>query len=213
MTEFKKALKPLTEKITRYPWADKAFYAEYLAQTHYYTFHSCKMLAYAAALATKEQGAYYTRLISHLKEESGHDVIAAVDLKNMGSRLEDHPEDGVTRALYEPQYHKIVQSPTSLLGYVLALEMTCVETFADVHRQVKAAHGEKCSSFVRVHAEDDPDHVEKAVQQLSALSAREQRLVLENFEQTCLMVVAWFERLSVLAGARSEIRPSTNRAA
>lgn len=187
-------MEPLSEAILQLPWQNPRFYAEYLAQSYYYVFHSCKMLAMCAGLTSKDQADLYRRSIAHIKEEAGHEVLALTDLKRLGFRIEDFPEDGITRALYEPQYYKILKQPTALLGYILALEYICFLKYSELHKLLSKSYEDKCLNFVRVHAEEDPDHVEKAVEQISKLSASELEAVRLNFEQTCDMFLTFLKR-------------------
>lgn len=62
-------MKELKNVVYEMPWENEEFYAQFLAQTHYYTFYSTRMLAMAAAHTTKEQGGYYQRCLEHIREE------------------------------------------------------------------------------------------------------------------------------------------------
>src|SRR5262245_10458503 len=98
------------------PWESKEFYAEFLAQSYYYTSYSTRLLAMAAALSGPDEGAFFKRSIQHISEEHGHDRIALTDLKRLGSTIENHRELGLTRTIWEAQFWKVQRAPTSLLG-------------------------------------------------------------------------------------------------
>jgi hypothetical protein len=193
----------LVENVKAQPWEDSAFYQEYLAQSYYYTFYSVKMLAHAASLTTVDQTSYYKRSIEHIKEEYGHDSLALTDLKRLGGTIDDHPELGVTRALYEPQFYKIQRQPTALLGYILALEYLCVTHYKELFKRLEKTYGVKCTNFIRVHAEDDPDHVEKAIAQIKSLPEHEQEAVWKNYEQTCRMFAGFLNECKFRSAQRS----------
>lgn len=201
--QFQDGMDSLIESLRDQPWENVDFYKEYLAQSYYYTFYSVKMLAHAASLTTAEQSGYYKRSIEHIKEEYGHDSLALTDFKRLGGKIEDHPELGVTRALYEPQFYKIQRQPTALLGYILALEYMCVRHYKELWGRLEKCYGPKCTNFVRVHAEDDPDHVEKAILQIETLPTHEIQAVLKNYDQTCRMFANFLNECALKMEQRS----------
>lgn len=166
------------------PWSNVGFYSEYLAQSYYYICHSTKLLALAAAYTDENQKSYYRRAIKHISEEDGHQYLAESDLKRLGFKIEDFKENSFTRALWEPQYYKTQRNNTSLLGYILGLECIAVKTFQELHERTLKDHGARVTSFIRVHAEEDPDHVEKAIEEVSRLSLKDQEAVNQNYVQT-----------------------------
>lgn len=203
----------LVNTVKNQPWDNKEFYKEYLAQSYFYTFHSCKMLAMAASLTTAEQSEYYKRSIQHIKEEFGHDSLALSDLKKMNGNIEEYPELGATRALWEPQFYKIQRQTTSLLGYILALEYMCVRIYREIFERVSKAHGDKNGNFIRIHAEDDPDHVEKCVDQIELLPESERVAVWKNYEQTCMMFAVFLQQCAFKAELRSRGFDKSNQGA
>ncbi len=194
-----KIMQDLVENVKAQPWEDAEFYKEYLAQSFYYTAYSVKMLAHAASLTSPEQTSYYKRSLQHLREEYGHDSLALADLKKLGGKIEDHKELGLTRSLYEPQFFKIQRQPTALLGYILALEYLCVSYYKELHQRLEAHYGKTTTHFVRVHAEEDPDHVDKAMAQIEALPEAERAAVWINYEQTCRMFGAFLTECAAQA--------------
>ncbi len=190
------------------PWEDRGFYAQYLAQTYYYTFHSTRMLALAAARTTSGQFDYYNRSVEHIAEEAGHENLALTDLKRLGFKIEDFSELSTTRAFWQPQYFLIDRSATTLLGYILALEWLAVATFPAVHERIKKLYGEKCVNFIRVHADEDPDHVDKCFAQIEKVTPAEQELIFANFRQTCRMFELFMRECSEVSSVRSYGRPA-----
>lgn len=201
--QYQEGMDLLIKDLKNQPWENIEFYKEYLAQSYYYTFYSVKMLAHAASLTTVEQNGYYKRSIEHIKEEHGHDSLALTDFKRLGGKIEDHPELGVTRALYEPQFYKIQRQPTALLGYILALEYMCVRHYKDLWKRLDQCYGAKCTNFVRVHAEDDPDHVDKAILQIESLPPHEISAVIKNYDQTCRMFANFLKECALRMEQRS----------
>ncbi len=169
------------------PWTNSEFYKNWLAQSYYYTNHSTRMLAFAAGWAPSDEQNYYRRCLAHIREEQSHDLLAVRDLEKLGAQRTDYQEMGSTRAMWEPQFYKTQRQPKALLGYILALEMLAVATFPQLHLVLLEKYGKDATHFVRVHAEDDPDHVEEAIKQIEACSAAERVEIQKNFAQTCTM--------------------------
>jgi hypothetical protein len=204
---------PLVETLLDCPWEDKEFYCEYLAQSYHYVLYSTRMLAMAAALSTPAQQSYYRRCVKHISEEAAHEVLAIRDLAKLGKEMSDYPESGVTRALWEPQFYKIQRQPTALLGYILGLEYLTVRCFKELHARLVKTYGPGAVTFVRVHADEDPDHVEKAVAQIDPLSTDEQVEIWKNYEQTCRMFDCFLKEAALKSKQRSASSPTSNRSA
>jgi hypothetical protein len=184
-------------------WEDKAVYAEYVAQTFYYCAHTTRLLAVAGALFGVDREKLHQRFLKHAAEERGHQLLAVRDLAKLGHSLEDFPELPLTSALYETQYHRIMRiNPLTLFGYILALEGNAVAYGPMVYDTVRKAHGDGPASFLRVHAEEDPDHLDTAFTMVSALSTDEQRLVLENTKYSLAMYDAFLRSTVEHADAR-----------
>ena len=178
---------PAIHAIQKAPWESKEFYRLFVSQIYHFVRYSTRMLA--AAAASTENAAYYKRLIEHLREESGHEKLALADLKRAGGEIEAYPELGMTRALWEPQFYKVQKNPGALLGYILALEMIAVNGYPPLMEKLTKLYGREAVNFIRVHAEEDPDHVDKAIAQIESLPDAERMEVKKNFEQTCAVLL------------------------
>ncbi len=190
---------PTFETCIKSHWENKSFYAQYLSQTYYYTFHSCRLLALAAAHTGAHQSDYYKRSVAHIAEEAGHDNLALTDLKRIGGKIEDFPELPTTKAFWQPQYFLTNQSSTALLGYILALEWLAVATYPTILPKTRSLYGDKCTNFIRVHAEDDPDHIDKCFEQIEKVTLLERSAILANFQQTCRMFEIFIQECSARA--------------
>lgn len=197
--ELEAIIAPTFRAVKSAPWQEKAFYAQYLSQTYYYTFHSCRLLAFAAAHTKAHQNDYYKRSVAHIAEEAGHDNLALLDLKRIGFKIEDYPELPTTKAFWQPQYFLTEECSTSLLGYILALEWLAVETYPEILPKTKILYGDKATNFIRVHAEDDPDHIDKCMEQIEKVTPEERKIILENFKQTCRMFELFISECSLKA--------------
>lgn len=175
----------MIESLKSFPWSDKASYGDYLAQTYYYVNHSERLLALAAALMNEEDRKMQRRFFSHLSEENSHDLMVKKDLENLGYSLEDFPEKPETKIFWETQYYKIEhQDPSALMGYILLLEDVASTTCTWIHQEIEKYHGKKCSTFLRVHGEEDPDHVDEALRVIEALSEVRKTRIYSNLKQS-----------------------------
>jgi thiaminase len=190
------AQKPLTRAIDRFPWEDKNLYADWLAQTYYYVRHSTRLLAAAAARFPYDArgNTLHHRFGTHMAEENKHELLCIHDLKVLGDSIEARPEHASTRMFYEPQYFKVEhQDPIVLFGYILPLEAIAPVQGKLVAEKVAAKFGPKCASFLKVHAEEDVSHLEKALAMLADVDDENQRLIIQNIEQTCYAYGALLE--------------------
>ncbi len=170
------------------PWENKDFYTNYLAQTFYYVRHSTRLLATSAGRLTYEdQQALHVRFLKHLGEEANHERLAVNDLKHFGKKPEDFKELNSTRFFYETQYYKIEHvDPLALMGYILYLEVLAQNVCPPLSKKLMAIHGNKSATFLHVHGEEDPHHVEEAQKMLSTLSPKSLAIITENLEQSAV---------------------------
>ncbi|MFZ3231022.1 MAG: iron-containing redox enzyme family protein [Pseudobdellovibrio sp.] len=189
----------LVEIFQNQPWSNKEYYSNWLAQSHYYTSYSTRMLATAAGWSSPaEDKSYYRRSLKHISEEQGHDLIAINDLKALGiNDLSTLPQLATTRALWEPQFYKILKEPTALLGYILALEILAVRAFKEFHHEIAKTYPANSLNFIKVHADDDPDHVESALEQIQNCQASEKINIEINFDQTLHMYSLMLDQIRI----------------
>lgn len=184
---YRSHLDSMAKNLRAFPWHDRYAYGMYIAQTYYYVCHSVRLLATAAGRMTMEDNSSHKRFLTHIREESGHEVMARRDLEELGYTLEDFPELPETRMFWETQYYKIEHiDPLSLMGYILALEAVACEQCPWITQELKKSFPNNAHTFMRVHGEEDPDHVTKAWEQISALPPARLKAVVENFEQTAV---------------------------
>lgn len=178
-------------------WEDPRVYAQYLAQTYYYVCHSTRLLGLAAARVGVDQEKLHQRLFKHASEERSHHLLAQHDLKALGYKLEDLPELASTAALYQTQYFQIEYvSAFTLFGYILALEGVAVLHGPAVYERVKKAHGSEAGAFLKLHAEEDPDHLEKALEVVRSIPERDQPAVRQNLRFSCHHYRAFLETVN-----------------
>lgn len=199
------SLMDVKNKIYRVPWNRHEVYGDFLAQTYYFVCHSTRLLALAASRFQVDQDPLFRRFASHISEENAHERLALSDLKNMKLDLEAFPEKAVTRAFYEAQYYKVErQNPTALLGYILFLEALAVQTGPFVYDMARKAHGETCARFLKVHVEEDPDHVNHALDAIESRPPHEQAFIEQNLWQSQGLYGCMIDRLGVQEGVQKK---------
>ncbi|MEY4513589.1 MAG: hypothetical protein RLZZ450_5711 [Pseudomonadota bacterium] len=177
----------LQAALEAFPWRERQAYGDWLAQTYFYVRHSTRLLAAAAGRFPQgDRGdALHYRFASHIAEEKRHERLAVHDLQQLGLALSQFPERHATRLFYEPQYYKLEhESPATLFGYILPLEAIGPAYGKQVCSMVVAEFGPKCDAFLRVHAEEDDDHIAKALRLLETVTDVERELIARNVQQT-----------------------------
>jgi thiaminase len=170
-----------------YPWDNREAYAQFLAQTYYYVCHSTRLLAAAAGRFSQEDQAFHKRFLKHTDEENSHELLALRDLANLGFNIKDFRELPQTRTMYEIQYYKIEhRDPAALMGYILALETMAGQVLGPVKERLTTIYGKECARFIQVHADEDPDHIEKALKVMETLREGRHEAIDHNLEQTAI---------------------------
>ena len=208
LPNYKSSVATMSKSIRTFPWENKLAYANFLAQTYYYVCHSTRLLCASAAIFSQEDQHLHKRFIKHMDEENSHELLALRDLQRLGYKIEDFPEMAQTRTMYEIQYYKIEHvDPVALMGYILALETMAGEDFKWLKEKLTGLYGKDCVRFVQVHADDDPDHIEKAVEVVKGLKESRLHEIDLNIVQTGLyypaMLDACAENASVKKGKKA----------
>lgn len=198
-------LQQLGRALEIYPWHDKIAYGDWLAQTYWYVRHSTRLLATASGRMPLDAvgDAMHLRYAKHIGEEQKHEKLCLHDLNALGLALEALPQRMSTKMFWEPQYYKVEhEHPSVLMGYILALEALACVKGPWILAQVTAAHGEKAGHFIKVHAEEDISHVEKAYKSIDPLPEALKKEIAQNIVQTTDAYVRILEECS---GARPKI--------
>ena len=176
---FSSCMRRLDQGVQEYPWTQREAYADWLAQTFYYVSHSTRLLATAAGRFPRDASgnALHQRFAKHIAEEDRHELLAEHDIGALGLTLARFPERDSTRMFYETQYYKVEhQDPIVLFGYILPLEAVAVSRGRWVLEQIEPQYGRAAGTFLRVHAQDDVDHLDKAFAALQGLSGTQSAL-------------------------------------
>ena len=182
----------LDKTLREIPWNKKEVYANYVAQTYYYSRHTTRLLAAVASRIPFHQESLHRRFLKHAAEETGHEKLTLNDLKFLGCDLRDFHELSSTRAFYKSQFQSIQDDgPYAFFGYILFLECLGAEKGNWLYETVAKHHGEKTVSFLKVHANEDVEHVREAFEQVQKFEAP----VLEQIEKDMMMSCYLFERM------------------
>jgi thiaminase len=185
MKQFFEAHAHLLDPVREFPFSDRAAYAEFLAQTYHYVTHTTRLLGLVASRIGPDREKLHFGFMKHAAEERSHHLLAEHDLEKLDDRLANHPPLAVTSALQECQYYRVLyQEPTSIFGHIVALEGVASLHGPWVYETVRNAHGEAASTFVKLHAEDDPSHMRHTFEAISRLTEREKELIRANFLHT-----------------------------
>ena len=165
----------LEEGFLAFPWDNERAYAAYLAQTFYYVTHSVKLLEYAANVADPE---LKECLLHHVEEENGHEKLALNDLEKLGYSLEDFPESPESKEMYEAIYKGIDDhGPAPIIGYAMALEGLSARQCPRVAEILIDKYGRNKSTFIKLHGDVDPGHMEDSFEVLKFFNEDDYRII------------------------------------
>ncbi|NUM57240.1 MAG: iron-containing redox enzyme family protein [Bdellovibrionaceae bacterium] len=167
---------------------NKEFYTEWLAQTYFFVRHSTRLLNLSAALTPFELQFYHLRANEHAHEERSHEKLIDLDLKSFGTKIENFKELPSTKSFYQTQYYHIQHvHPLSFLGYVLVLETLAITLGKELVPIVEECHGKKTSAFLRLHAQEDIEHIDSLMKVFDALPRSLTELIAENLTQSAFL--------------------------
>lgn len=184
-TLFDQEIMDLKQYMISLPWENPHFYEIFLSQTYYFVQHSTRLLALASACTPLNENSLHRRFAAHISEEKGHDQLALNDLKKLSGETGPTPELAETKNLYEVQYYKIQKlHSAALFGYILALEGVASLICPHFVQRVYQAHGIDSARFLKLHIEEDPDHVDKAFDEMKSLKPQVSEFAAQNLLQS-----------------------------
>ncbi len=173
----------LTTIAQEFPWENQEAYVSWMAQTYEYATATTRILALTGAHFPMHQTSLATRFIQHATEERGHDKLLVNDAKALGVDLHTLRLLPEAEAFHKSVYYWIYQGQTPvIMGWVLLLEGFAVRNGPGLHERTEKRFGKKATSFMRVHTQEDPDHVDKAFEALNGFSAAELERVAHGLE-------------------------------
>lgn len=184
--EFFPTMKRLEEMCSNFPWEDKDIYLSWLAQSYEYALRSTRILALTAAKMPEGHTLLSNRFVAHAAEEKNHDRLLRHDAKSLGADITQVPVLPEAEAFHKSLYFWLYEGkPVSMLGWVLCLEGFAVQCGKQIYPRIVKAHGAQASTFIKVHGEEDEDHIKKALEVCEQLSETETAEVIKSFRLYC----------------------------
>ncbi len=181
--KIEKCIRRMEEACLQIPLENRFSYSQWLAQTYFYVQHATRVLAKASYRCDFENEELHKKLLQGINEEKNHEVLATNDLAFLDARISQFKEFCETSAYYQTLYHLIdTKGPFVLLGYFVTLEGLGAIGSQKIYDRIVGAHGEKASSFIKVHARLDASHYTEALHYLSKLSERHLEIVEYGIE-------------------------------
>jgi len=190
------AIDLLAERAHQFPWENKAYYANWLAQSFFYVQWTTRQLALASARTKPmQEDSLHWRFLEEAKEEKKHELLALQDLKNLGYTPDQFQELPHTSFFYQTLTYMIEnEHPISILGYALTLEGFAAKRLVEVYPRIKTCYeGSKAISFLKLHCELDADHFENALPHLQACPQELLPLISKGIDQCCAIYQGIFD--------------------
>ena len=187
--DFKKETFAEFEKVNKYfleyPWEEEAAYVDFISNMYYFLSQACRLLSSAASRCDLSLDLFHHRFIAHAAEEKNHEKLVLNDLKHMNVDLK--PCMYSMPPLWQTQFHLIEhKDPMSLFGCILYLEnLSMAEHIGpSIYRKCLERYGKRATSYLRVHVEEDHDHIDKLYSVLESLPESSQEAVRYSLQIT-----------------------------
>ena len=191
-----KKIEIYSQRVSSFAWEDPQCYASWLSQTYHFVSHSTRLIALAASRFYLDQDGLHNRFLAHIQEEKSHEKLAIHDIKALGLEPANFPELSLTKGFYRSQYYFIERvEAASFLGYIMALEGIAVYAGPVALKKAQKAHGSKATSFLKVHSEEDVEHIEQALNQFEQLTLKGQQHSFENLIQSGELYCQMLDRI------------------
>lgn len=179
---YSKTTDKAVEILSVFPWENKDCYAAWLTQTYYFVRYSTRLLALAAAHCRLDQVQLHKRYLAHLKEETGHEYLALEDLRHLGKEQSDYPEPGEIKAFYQTQFYHLQNGGSHrLMGWICFLEGVAMRFGKIATQRAATAHGVEATKFLKLHGEEDAEHINSAFKVLETFTAVQMSEVKSNY--------------------------------
>lgn len=175
----------LCKDVEAFPWTNKDAYAGWLLNTWEYVRHTTRLTALAAARLPVTASGLHKRLLQHAAEEMEHEKLLENDLRALGKSVDPERVLAVSTAFAQCLYYQIEYlSPFALFGRVLPLEGVSASMSRHVRERVIHAHGTGTTSFLEVHGDADPEHIEEAFDALANVAPAESAIIVQGMQVT-----------------------------
>ena len=174
--------------LVAFPWYSKRVYRDWLIQTYHYVKHTTRLTALAAARMEAEvEDDVHQHMLEHAAEEKNHQKLIINDLEILDpDYVYNFGELPITTAFYQSLYYQIDHiSPWALFGRVIPLEGLASVAGPTLCDKIKKAYeGQEVGSFLNVHAEADPGHVERAFEAVKNVTMNEALAIANGIRMT-----------------------------
>lgn len=192
---FYEILESAKNSVAQFPWENKQAYAAWLAQSYYFVRHSTRLLALSAGKLDLSQEFLHQRMTAHFTEENGHEKLALLDLKSLGFDISNFSEFTSTKLFYQSQYYWLLQrSAASIMGYIIFLEGFAAAEGPNILKTVLRHHGQNTVRFLKVHAEEDQNHIKTAFDAIRTLDNSEIDEIIENMRTSAELYTVILEK-------------------
>jgi len=173
------------ETFSNLPWNDKNFYSEWLAQTYFMVAQTPRLICLAAARFGIEEDSLHRSMVNHFSDEDKHEYVILDDLKNLGFSIEDFSENPETQLIHQKLFYSIDRiDPVAIFGRILFLEMLAASIDEKFLSKIEPFYRAEQYNFLRIHLEEDIEHVKKAMSSISGLSEHKQLIIGDEFYMT-----------------------------
>lgn len=202
---FRNAIGLMNKGADEFPWESEAAYAHWLGQTYYLVRHTTRFLTLSAAGMTIEQEDFHQFFLHHLRDESGHEMLAFHDLESLNWNIADVPETMEAQIMLQCQYHWLNKTPFAHFGFFWCLEKLSVERGPYAMGRVGKAHGPLCMSFLELHSAEDVGHVVSIYERIKRIPAENYAALIRNIEQTGYLYAKMLNEIAAAHGS-SKVR-------
>jgi hypothetical protein len=181
---FENAMKQMIGGIDAFPWENEAAYAHWLVQTYYLVRHTTRFLTMSAGKMSIDQNDFHEFFLHHLREESGHEMLAYRDLEALDWKIDKVPETIEAQMMLQSQYYWLNQTPFAHFGFFWCLEKLSVERGKKAMERIQKVHGPSCMSFLELHSAEDIGHVVSIHERITKIPQMHYDSLIRNIEQT-----------------------------
>jgi pyrroloquinoline quinone (PQQ) biosynthesis protein C len=186
--ELVRTVQEVGEEFRNLNWDSKKVYLNWLAQTYYYVQHTtCFIALMAARWGPKNREKQYQAL-NFLNGEAGHDLLLIDDLKFFKANISEFEEFLETQLFYQNQYYLVEhETPAAQLGYAFFLEGIASTQARHAYDKVKHTYGPEAGTFLKVHAEEDPEHFQMGLKMLEGFGNDDLLVIEKSLRQSALL--------------------------
>lgn len=188
-------------------FANKEVYAHWLSQTYFFVRHSTRLLNLSSGLTPFELNFYHLRANDHAREEKNHEKMLIMDLTELGYDINTFEESPIIKAFYQTQYYAIEHiHPLGFIGYIYLLESLPLELGKTLLKVIEPVHGKKATTFLRVHTQEDEDHIQSLLKLIDNLPKELVKEIEQNLILSGTLYNSFFEELKILSEEKPKIK-------